>query len=110
MFSNVVYVHGNEIFRRVLWSKTVFYEVNSGRNNLFRKKRVFDIARRTFNCFQIWYFGTPIIGFGPLVGTLANLEKRRYRFELIFGGPSFSEKSFVFRLSHRTLYCFKRWL
>ena len=37
MFSNVVYVDGNEIFRRVLQSKTVFSEVNSGRNNLFRK-------------------------------------------------------------------------
>ena len=37
MFSNVVYVDGNEIFCRVLRSKTVFSEVNSGRNNLFRK-------------------------------------------------------------------------
>ena len=37
MFSNVVYVDGNEIFRRVLRSKTVFSEVNSGRNNLLRK-------------------------------------------------------------------------
>ena len=37
MFSNVVYVDGNEIFCRVLPSKTVFSEVNSGRNNLFRK-------------------------------------------------------------------------
>ena len=37
MFSNVVYVDGNEISCRILRSKTVFSEVNSGRNNLFRK-------------------------------------------------------------------------
>ena len=37
MFSNVVYVHGHEIFCRVLRTKTVFSEVNSGRNKLFRK-------------------------------------------------------------------------
>ena len=38
MFSNRVYVHGHEIFCRVLRSKTVFSEVNSGRNIFFRKK------------------------------------------------------------------------
>ena len=38
MFSNVVCIHGHEIFCRVLRSKTVFSRVNSGRNNLFRKK------------------------------------------------------------------------
>ena len=38
MYSNVVYVHGHEIFCQVLRSKTVFSEVNSGRNNRFRKK------------------------------------------------------------------------
>ena len=37
MFSNVVYVDGNEIFCRVLRSKTVFSGVNSRGNNLFRK-------------------------------------------------------------------------
>ena len=38
MFSNVVYVHAHEFFCRVLRSKTVFSQVNSGRNNLFRRK------------------------------------------------------------------------
>ena len=57
-------------------------------------------------CFQIWYFGTP----GPLIGTLVSLEKRIYRFELICGGTTFAEKSFVFRISHRILYCFQGWL
>ena len=37
MFSNVVYVDGNEIFCRILRRKTVFSEVKSGRNNLLRK-------------------------------------------------------------------------
>ena len=37
MFSNVVYVQGLAIFCRVLRCKTVFSEVNSGRNNLFNK-------------------------------------------------------------------------
>ena len=37
MFSNVVYVDGNEIFCRILRCKTVFSEVKSRRNNLFRK-------------------------------------------------------------------------
>ena len=37
MFSNVVYIHGHEIFIFcwVLRSRTVFSEVNLGRNNLF---------------------------------------------------------------------------
>ena len=56
--------------------------------------------------FQIWYCGTP----GPLIGTLVSLEKRRYRFEAICGVTTFAEKSFVFRLSHRILYCFQVWL
>ena len=43
MFSNVVYVDGNEISCRVLRSKTVFSEVNSGTNNLFRK--MYEIAQ-----------------------------------------------------------------
>ena len=108
MFSNVVYVDGNEIFCRVLRSKTVFSEVNSGRNNLFRKLylRLLNEHLIVFKC----YFGTPIIRFGPLIGTLVSLEKRTYRFEVICGGTTFSEKCFNFRLSHRTLYCYQRWL
>ena len=104
MFSSVVYVHGHEIFCRVLRSKTVFSEANSGKSNLFRKKILSDIAQWTFNCFQTWYFGTP----GPIIGTWVSLEKRRYPFEKIFGGTIFSEKKFCFQTFSPKLVLFSR--
>ena len=75
MFSNVVYVHGHEIFVKFCEVKPSFPKWI--REGTFLKKIVFDIAQWTFNCFQIWYFGTPIIGFGPLIRTVVSLEKRR---------------------------------
>ena len=52
LFSNVIYIYGHEIFRRFRSNKTVFFEVNLGRN--FLEKKLFDIARWTCKCSQIW--------------------------------------------------------
>ena len=59
MFSNVVYVDGNEIFCLVLRSKTVFSEVKSGRNNLFRKNLYLILLEKRLIVFKYGILAHP---------------------------------------------------
>ena len=65
-------------FGHVLRNKTVFSEMNWGRNNLFSKKFVFDTAQWTFNCFQkmvFWHTKTVNQNFGELRETKISFLK-----------------------------------
>ena len=59
MFPNVVYVHGLDIFCRDLRSKTVFSQVNSGRNSLFRKKLYLILLNERLNVFKYGILAHP---------------------------------------------------
>ena len=91
MFSSVVYLHGHEVFCRVVRKKTVFSEVISRRNNLFVSK-LFLIKLNVWFVFKYGILAQPYFDSDQYSEFLVSLEKRRYRFEAICGGRTFQKK------------------
>ena len=74
-------------------SKTVFSEMYSGRNNLFRKKLYLTLLSERLIVSKKRLFGT----LRPLFRTLVNLDKREYRFRRDLRRNNFFRKMFCFQ-------------